>query len=196
MRRSYPVAYAKRTNWSETGPAQTTVTVKIQSPAVTVACVPGFPYFRIGPPAVATPAEKRGSPATPMSTTGSFGMPTAVTAGSIEVDKDGASFFFEAFNTATVPPPTAAPRAKKAARTRDEAGMTVQEIAELCDARLSGEEISNRHSTRHITQKAGPGKSPLRMRVRGQVFYIYINTVTRGKRVYEITSSCAAGNGG
>ena len=186
MRRSYPVAYAMRTNWSEMGPAQATVREWIQRPAV--ACVPGFPYFRIGPPAVATPAEKRGSPATPTSTTGRLS--------SFGVDKDGASFFFEAFNAATVPPPTAAPRAKKAARTRDEVGMTVQEMAQLCDARLSGEDISNRHSTRHITQKAGPGKSQLPMRVRGQVFYIYINTARRGERVNEITSSCAAGNGG
>jgi hypothetical protein len=113
------------------GPAQTTVTAKgkrVDPERPVVACVPGFPYFRIGPPAVATPAEKRGSPATPTSTTGrlgSLGMPAAVTAGSTEVDKDGASFFFEAFSAAMVPPPTAAPRAKKAARTRDEEGMAV-----------------------------------------------------------------------
>jgi hypothetical protein len=40
-------------------------------------------------------------------------------------DIDGASAILDAFKTATAPPPTAAPRAKKVARMRVELGMAV-----------------------------------------------------------------------
>jgi len=148
-----------------------------------VAGAPGFPYLRTGPTAVAAPAEKRGSPATPTSTTGAFKPALA------------ASLFLEAFNVATAPPPTTAPRAKKAARTRDEAGMGPRETEEYMRGAYPAEgHLYSTHYPTHYPKTQGPGKSQLPMHVKRQVFYI--STRSGEGRVKEITSSCAAGKWG